>query len=142
MKSRDHLFQPGRSGNEHGRPRGALNKTTLAVQALLDGEAKALTRRCIDLALEGDSTALKLCLNSLLPPKRENPVSLDLPALEGSQDALKAIARVVEAVAGGEIAPAEGQAIASLLESHRRTFEVEELEHRIGLLETQVCGGN
>ena len=32
--------------------------------------------------------------------------------------------------------------MASLLETHRRTFEVEELEHRIEALKAQVCGVN
>jgi hypothetical protein len=36
-------FLKGQSGNPSGRPRGARNKTTLAVEALLDGEAEALT---------------------------------------------------------------------------------------------------
>jgi hypothetical protein len=71
MKNRDHLFKPGQSGNPNGRPMGALNKTTLAAQALLDGEAETITRKCIDLAMEGDGTALRLCLSRILPVKRE-----------------------------------------------------------------------
>ena len=46
---------------------------------------------------------------------------------------------VLEAVGSGAITPAEGQAVTSLLEAHRRTFEVEELEHRIEALEAQQC---
>ena len=37
------------------------------------------------------------------------------------------------------ITPSEGRAVASLLETHRQTFEVEELEHRIEALEAQQC---
>jgi hypothetical protein len=37
-------FAPGQSGNPAGRPKGARNKATLAVEALLVGEAEA--RRC------------------------------------------------------------------------------------------------
>lgn len=61
-------FRKGQSGNPSGRPRGARNKTTRAVEALLDGEAEALTRKAIERALEGDTTALCLCLDRLLPP--------------------------------------------------------------------------
>ena len=46
---------------------------------------------------------------------------------------------MLEAVGAGMITPSEGQAVASLLEAHRRTFEVEELEHRIEALEAQQC---
>ena len=139
MENRDHLFKPGQSGSPKGRPKGALNRATLAAQELLDGEAARLTRKCIDLAMEGDPTALRLCLSRILPVKRDRTIELDLPALEDSQDSLRAIGTVLEAVGSGMITPSEGQAVASLLETHRRTFEVEELEHRIEALEAQQC---
>ena len=72
--------------------------------------------------------------------QKRRTISIDLPTLEGSQDSLKAIGSVLEAVGSGAITPSEGQALASLLETHRRTFEVEELEHRIEALEAQQCG--
>ena len=142
MKRKDHLFQPGQSGNLAGRPKGARNRSSLAAEKLMEGEAERITRACINLALEGDSTALRLCLSRLIPIKRERAISLYLPPLEGSQDSLKAIGSVLEAVGSGAITPSEGQALASLLETHRRTFEVEELENRLNALETQVCGAN
>ena len=139
MKNRYHLFKPGQSGNPNGRPKWRRNRSSMAAEALLDGEAEAITRRCIDLAKEGDSMALKLCLSRILPVKRERAIEIDLPALEDSQDSLRAIGTVLEAVGSGMITPSEGQAVASLLETHRRTFEVEELEHRIEALEAQQC---
>jgi len=139
MPKQDSQFKPGQSGNPTGRPKGARNKATLAAEALLDGEAETITRKCIDLAMEGDGTALRLCLSRILPVKRERTIELDLPALEGSQNSLRAIGTVLEAVGSGAITPSEGQAVASLLETHRRTFEVEELEQRIEALEAQQC---
>lgn len=43
-------FQTGRSGNPAGKAKGTLNETTLALEALLDGEAETLTRKAIELA--------------------------------------------------------------------------------------------
>ena len=78
-------------------------------------------------------------MDRILPIKKERNISLDLKSLRGSQDALQSIETVLRAVADGEITPSEGQAVASLLETHRRTFEVEELEHRLEALEAQQC---
>ena len=139
MPKENTQFKLGESGNPSGRPKGARNKSTIAAEALLDGEAETITRRCIDLALAGDATALRLCLSRILPVKRDRTIELDLPALEDSQDSLRAIGTVLEAVGSGTITPNEGQAVASLLETHRRTFEVEELERRLEVLEAQQC---
>ena len=49
------------------RPKGARNRATLAAETLLDGEAEALTRKAVELALAGDTTALRLCLERVLP---------------------------------------------------------------------------
>jgi len=71
-------FKPGQSGNPRGKPKGARHKATLAALELLDGEAEALTRKAVDLALEGDTTALRLCLERIAPPARMRPCrSLD-----------------------------------------------------------------
>jgi len=59
------LFKKGQSGNPNGRPKGIRNKATMAAQELLDGEAEALTRKAIEKAMEGDMTALKLCLERI-----------------------------------------------------------------------------
>ncbi len=74
-----HGFQPGQSGNPSGRPRGSLNRTTLAAQTLLDGEAEKLTRKAVEMALAGDPAALRICIDRVLPPRRDRPVSIYLP---------------------------------------------------------------
>lgn len=83
-------FAVGKSGNPAGRPRGSRNATTLAAVALLDGEAERLTRAAIELALAGDIAALRLCLERLIPVRREaidlnvsENVSIDVRGLSG-----------------------------------------------------------
>jgi hypothetical protein len=46
-------FLRGVSGNPGGRPKGALNRTTLAAMALLDSEAEMLTQRAIEASPRG-----------------------------------------------------------------------------------------
>ncbi|MCJ2136438.1 DUF5681 domain-containing protein, partial [Methylobacterium sp. J-026] len=51
-------FGQGQSGNPGGRPKGARNRSTEALETILDGESEALTRKAIEMALEGDTVAL------------------------------------------------------------------------------------
>src|SRR4029077_13663458 len=88
-------FRKGQSGNPSGRPQGARNKTTLAVEALLDGEAENLTRKAIELAKAGDGPSLRLCLDRLVPARKDRPVAFDMPRLETAGDALKASTAIV-----------------------------------------------
>ena len=81
-----------------GRPLGSKHKATLAIEALLEGEAEKLTRKAVELALEGDTTALRLCLERLAPPAKSRRVSIDLPKLEVPQDLIAALSKVIEAM--------------------------------------------
>src|SRR6185437_11447625 len=80
-------FKPGQSGNPKGRAKGSRNQMTLAMEALLDGESEALTRKAIELALGGDITALRLCLDRVLPPRKDRPVAFTLPTIATTYDA-------------------------------------------------------
>jgi hypothetical protein len=130
-----HLWKKGKSGNPAGKPKGRLNKVTLAVQFLLDEEGEKLTRKAIDLALEGDLTALKLCLERICPPRKSRPISIDLPDVKTSEGVSLAQTSVVQAVGEGEITPEEGQVLSNILESRRKSIETLEHEQRIGELE-------
>ena len=124
-------FAPGNPG----RPKGAKHKTTLAVEALLEGEAEALTRAAIDKALEGDVTALRLCMDRIAPARKDSPVTFDLPEMSSARDAATTAQSVLVAVAGGEVTPSEGAAVMGLIETYRKALETSELEQRITALE-------
>ena len=118
-----------------GKPKGTRHKATQAALALLDGEAEALTRQAVTLALGGDTTALRLCLERIAPPRRDAPVTFDLPPMETARDAAKAAGAVLGAVAHGDLTPTEGAHIMALVETYRRTLETTELEARLAALE-------
>ena len=59
----DSRWKKGQSGNPNGRAAGSRNRATLAIEALLEGEGEALTRKAIELAKAGDMAALRLCLD-------------------------------------------------------------------------------
>jgi hypothetical protein len=124
-----------------GRPEGSRNKASIAVEVLLEGEAEALTRKAIEKALGGDTTALRLCLERLCSPRKDRPIALSMPRIAKPQDAVKCVSAVMDAVAGGEITPSEGQALAHMIEVHRRTVEAEDLERRLSALEKRLDAG-
>jgi hypothetical protein len=121
-----------------GRPRGARHKTTLAIQALLDGEGEALTRKAVEMALEGDGTALRLCLERIVPPRKDAPVRFDIPRMKSARDAVKAAGAVIDAVASGDLTPTEGAHVMALVDGFRRTLETSDLEARVLALEEGV----
>jgi hypothetical protein len=132
-------FAPGHVGGP-GRPPGSRNKATLAVQELLDGQAEAITQKAVDLALEGDIAALKLCLERICPPRKERAVDVALPALESTEDAARSVAAILAAVTSGALTPNEGVALTGIVETHRRSLEAADFERRLEQLEirTQV----
>ena len=131
-------FQPGKSGNPAGRPTGSRNATTLAVEALMEGQAEAITRRVVNAALEGDMVAIKMVLDRLVPARKSRPIQIDLPPTIDAGGVALAQARVVASVAGGEITPDEGMALSGLLEARRKAIETEELAARLQHLEAAV----
>jgi len=125
-------FVPGNPG----RPKGARHKTTVAAMALLDGQAEAITGRCIKQALEGDTTALRLCLERIVPVRRDVPLP---EGLDLSGELARDIDIVLNAVAGGLITPSEADALAKILESKRKIIELTEIEERLCALEEHMA---
>ena len=94
-----------------------------------------MTRKAIDLAKAGDMQALKLCMNRIVPPRRDRPVTFTLPKIEGPADAATAMAAILQAAAAGELTPMEAGELAKLLDVYVRTVETNELAKRIEQLE-------
>jgi hypothetical protein len=128
-------FQPGQSGNPAGKPAGARHRTTLAVEALLEGEGEALTRKAIEKAMEGDTVALRMCLDRLAPPRKDSPIAVTLPSVRSAADAVEASVALLDAVAAGEITPDEAGRVMALLTAHKNIVESGDLEKRIAVLE-------
>ena len=91
------------SGNS-GRPKGSRNKATIAIESLLKGQAEALTQTAVTKALEGDSIALRLCMDRIAPPP-DPAVTFSMPTMRNAIDAAEATGSVLRAVIEGELTP-------------------------------------
>jgi hypothetical protein len=137
-KQRGRPFRKGRSGNPAGKPKGARHRATTAIQLLLEGEAEALTRKCIDLAKAGDVPALRLCMERLAPAMKSRAVQLPMPPIDTADDVLKAQAATIGAMAAGKITPDEAATIAGVLEIKRKAIETADIERRLTAVEANV----
>ena len=135
-------FPKGTSGNAAGRPVGSRNSVTLAAQELLDGEAEKLTRKAVELALAGDSSALRLCLERIIGPRKDRTIALELPSATKVQEIPVVAAAVLQAIGEGRITPGEGQILIGILDSQRNILKTRELETRVEELEKVVKQGN
>lgn len=107
----------------------------MAALELMDGEAEALSRKAIEMALAGDTVALRLCLERVAPARKDAPVQFPLPRMTSAKDAAAAAGAVLQAVADGDVTPVEAAAVMVLVEAFRRTLESSELEARVAALE-------
>ena len=118
-----------------GRPKGSRNKATIAIESLLQGQAEALTQTAVTKALEGDSVALRLCMERIAPAPKDQPVTFNLSKMHTALDASEAAGSVLTAVSVGELTPIEATRVMGLIDGLGRTLELTEIELRLQALE-------
>ena len=127
--------RPFKKGNP-GRPLGFRNKATLAAEVLLDGETEKLTRKAIELAMAGDTVALRLCLNRI--PAQGTGLSDLCFQRRHAEMRSPILCGTFWMVASGEMTLSEAQSVAAVVEGWRRAKEVGEMEDRLYALECAV----
>jgi hypothetical protein len=110
-------------------------RATQAMQLLLDGEAQALTRKAIELALDGSTMALRMCLDRIGPSRRERAVPIKIPPVRDAVDLAATMTAIIAAAGKGEISPDEGGRLARLIDIFLRAVETRDFERRLQLLE-------
>ena len=128
-------FQPGQSGNPSGRPQGSRNKATLIAEQLIDGQAEELVKMCISMAKKGDTTAMKIMMDRLIPPRRDRGIQLALPDVKTPKDVLNVIGTVIKSIGDGKLDADQAKTLARILEVQRKSIETVEIEQRITALE-------
>jgi hypothetical protein len=114
---------------------GSRNKSTLFAEEMLDGQAAAILQKTIELALKGDPTALRLCLERISPPRKERLIDLSLPPISEVRDACTALTAILSGVAEGRVTPGEAESLARTVQIHTQVMETEVLARRINELE-------
>jgi len=99
---------------------------------LLDGEAEGLTRKVLEMALAGDTVAMRLCLERILPPRRERPVRFNLPKLQSPSDAAAAAG-----VADGNLTPSEAGELSKLVDAYVKALDASDFDQRLRAIEAK-----
>jgi len=131
----DVAAQIGRSAlrqNEQQTISKAARRAGRSAPSLLDLHEFAVLERLIDKATRGDMSAM--CLFFELQ-RRDRCVTLDIPKIETTENALAANALVIAAVVGGQLTPAEGAHLGSLVSLQLKLPEGFQQDKRIKALE-------
>jgi hypothetical protein len=130
-------YKKGQSGNPSGRPKGIADKR-LHLRSYIEANSGELIAKLVDMAKEGDMGAMRLVIDRLIPPVRENRLDVQLPDVTCISACSEAQAKILAAVASGELFPSEGDALSGLVENRRKALETSEIVDRLTALEGRL----
>lgn len=125
-------FERGQSGNPAGRPRGVQDART-QWRGELEKHGTELVAKAVELALAGDSQALKLCIDRAIPAYRPaaEPVTFEMTGDTLTEKAES----ILTAVAAGEVDPQTGKALVDAIGSLVKVTEIDDITRRLAQLE-------
>jgi hypothetical protein len=130
-------FEKGHPGGP-GRPRGSRNAINRLLDQIAEGEAETVVRKMLDVASGGDRVAARLVLSRIWSAPKGRPIDVELPEIHTPEDLLDAHAAVATAVGDGRLTPQEGASLSTMLETHRRAFELVAQEQKIDQLDDRL----
>jgi hypothetical protein len=120
VRLRGRPWLKGQSGNPAGRPSRARQAAVVA-EALIGRKTVPLTNKLIELALSGDRAALRLCLDRIVPARREPPIDLDLPWIKDRAELLDALRLIADATASGALTSSQSAALSRMVSALRQS---------------------
>jgi hypothetical protein len=131
-------FERGASGNPSGKPKGTRSRATMLGEAIMQADADAIIQAVVDAAKAGDPTAMRLCVERLIPARKGRPIVFALPKVAKPEDIVAALGTLTAKVASGELTPDEAASVAAIIELKRRAIETVELDARLRALEEKT----
>jgi hypothetical protein len=116
-------YVQGFSGNPAGKPAGIMNAATRTAAMLLDASTPVLVHKAIELALLGKTGPLKLCLDRIIAPQRDQPIVYEPPPEGEGRDLAGAMALIAAAAAEGTINPSQAATLCQAFADHTRAVE-------------------
>jgi hypothetical protein len=108
-----------------GRPPGARHRTTIAIEALMEGQWEGLTKTAVTMALRGDTTALRLCFDRIAPQRRGTSIDIpDFPVIKSAADVPGALAALIAAVASGLLTADEAKPLSEMFTAYVNAVDI------------------
>jgi hypothetical protein len=136
-KLRGRPFEPGNTLGR-GRPKGSRNRAKSPGQDLFDEFAPHITRKCIAQALQGEPSAMRICMNRISPARLGECIRIGLPPIKTAGDLHKAGEKVTQTVGRGEITPTEGGKMMNILAGRAKIIETVQLDGRLAKIEERM----
>jgi len=131
-------FLPGQSGNPAGRKKGVRTRKAALIESLFESEVEAVGKKTLELALGGDTAALKIVVDRLCPAPRGRRIQFRIPSITGAHDVVRALNAVMRAVGNGVLTIDEGAALSAVIETSARAVEFADLADRVQALENRL----
>ncbi len=100
-------------------------------EEMLEAKAPELIELCIEEALSGNNTALKLCVERLLSALKSRPIQIELPQIQTPEDVLAAVEVLRQELAAGNLNAEEFELLMRTIDHARAAIESLSLERRI-----------
>ena len=127
------MFKKGTSGNPKGRP--PTHITANRVRKDLAENLPAILDKLTELALSGDTTAIKLILDRVCPAIKPQALPVNLPIVESLAGQGQ---EVIRATMTGKIPPDIGSQLITALSNQGKLIELQELADRLTRIEKQL----
>jgi hypothetical protein len=129
-------YTKGQSGNPSGRPPGIKDRR-VETRELFESRQVELIEKAIDMALQGDTRALRMCLDRIVPPIKDAPIQVVLDGYTLADQARSVLTLVAE----GEHSVQDVAQLMSVLATMARVIDVDEFERRLTALEQGGLNG-
>jgi uncharacterized protein DUF5681 len=129
-------WKKGQSGNPAGMPKGTRHRATMLAEKLMEDDAENIVRAVVNAAKAGDPTAMRLCVERLVPLRKGRPVVFDLPPVKTAAHIAGAVGELARAMAAGELTVEEASAASSVIEMQRRAIETSDFEVRLSVTDS------
>jgi Family of unknown function (DUF5681) len=125
-------WKPGESGNPRGRTSGVER-----IRQLLDPHREDLVKKAVALALTGDVTALRMCLDRVVPVPRAESAAVLIPALATAHTLTEKAEAVARAIGKGQLSPDTGATLLQAIAAACKVAEFDDLQRRVAELESR-----